>query len=108
MGQTIQVWMEYKPGALMRVAGVVTAVTLEELLTTREALIGKIVGEMPENHRRFLISIKGGRPEWKLLDLPDAEKLPAVCWRLENLARLDEKRRATLVGRLSEVLGMPE
>ena len=85
-----------------------TSVTLDELVATREALIATIVGGMPHTHRRFLISVKRGRPEWALLDLRGADLLPAVRWRIENLARVDEKRRAALVGHLSDVLGIPD
>jgi predicted nucleotidyltransferase component of viral defense system len=83
-------------------------VTLEELLQTREELIGNIVGQMPADHRRFLISAKRGEPDWTLLDLPGAEKLPAVLWRLENLAKLKEGKRSQLVAALKEVLGIHE
>jgi len=38
--------------------------------------------------------------------LPGAEALPAVRWRLENLARLDATKRAALLARLGEVLGV--
>jgi hypothetical protein len=65
-----------------------TPVTLDELLQAREALIGEIVGKMPDQHRRFLISVKRGEPDWALLDLPAAKDLPAVRWKLENLAKL--------------------
>jgi hypothetical protein len=82
-----------------------TAVTLEQLLQAREDLIAIIVGKMPEDHRRFLLSIKRGEPEWNLLDLPGADALPAIRWRLENLAKLDDAKRSALTGRLDEVLG---
>jgi hypothetical protein len=82
------------------------SVTLDELLGTREALIADIMGGMPENHRRFLMSVKRCEPNWALLGVPGAEVLPAVRWRLENLAKLDGKKRATLLGRLGEVLGI--
>lgn len=81
-------------------------VTLNELAQAREDLIGIIVGQMPEEHRRFLISIKRGEPDWTLLDLPGAADLPAVRWRLKNLAKLDETKRAALEARLSKVLGI--
>lgn len=81
-------------------------VTLGDLQEAREAVVTRIVGGMPEHHRRFLISTKLGEPDWNLLDLPGAEGLPAVRWRLENLAKMDEKKRAKLLRRLSEVLGM--
>jgi predicted nucleotidyltransferase component of viral defense system len=79
-------------------------VTLSDLLQAREDLIGIIVGKMPEEHRRFLISIKRGEPDWALLDLPGVEDLPAVRWRLENLAKLDKTKRDAMIARLSEVL----
>lgn len=85
-----------------------TAVTLDELLQAREDVIADIVGNMPADHRRFLISIKRGEPDWALLDLPGVQALPAVRWRLENLARLDAAKRAPLLARLGEVLGIPD
>ena len=83
-----------------------TPISLDELLQTREDLVGAVVGNMPVNHRRILITAKRGNPEWALLDLPGAEALPAVRWRLENLTKLDGMKRATLLSRLGEVLGV--
>jgi hypothetical protein len=84
-----------------------TPVTLGELLQAREDLIASVIGNMPVDHRRFLMSIKRGEPDWDLLRVPGAETLPAVRWRLENLARLDAAKRAALLARLSEALGIP-
>lgn len=81
-----------------------TPVTVDQLVTAREDLIAAIVGEMPVEHRQFLISVKEGSPDWRLLDLPGAEALPAVQWKLGNLATLGEARRATLVHALRAVL----
>lgn len=81
-------------------------VTLNDLTQTREDLIKIIVGQMPEEHRHFLISIKQGKPDWELLGLPGVEDLPAVRWRLENLAKLDQTKRAALELRLRGVLGV--
>src|SRR5580704_1843053 len=78
------------------------SVTLHELLHARETLIADIVGNMPPDHRRFLVSFKGGEPEWVLLDVPGAEMLPAVQWRAENLAKLSQQKRSTLLARLNE------
>ncbi len=61
-------------------------VALKELLEARTALVGSIVGNMPERHRQFLISFEKGAPEWGLLGLPKIDKLPAVRWRQQNLA----------------------
>jgi len=83
-------------------------VTLDELLQAREDLIREIGGKMPEQHRRFLISVKRGEPEWALLSLPGAKDLPAVRWKLENLAKLGTNRRAHLLKGLSDALGGKE
>jgi Uncharacterized conserved protein len=85
-----------------------TPASLDELLQAREDLIAAIVGNMPADHRRFLITVKRGEPEWALLELPGADALPAVRWRLENLARLDRMKRAAFLSRLGEVLGVAD
>jgi len=80
-------------------------VTLDELLETREERTANVVEKMPMHHRRFLISAKRGEPDWSLLELPGMEALPAVRWKLENLAKLDEAKRTILLERLTRVLG---
>jgi hypothetical protein len=79
-------------------------VTLDDLIQAREHLIAEVVGKMPRDHRRFLLSLKKGEPEWLLLGVPGAEALPAVRWRLENLAKIDKNKRDALIERLREVL----
>lgn len=81
-------------------------VTLEELVRTREDLIGEIVGNMPGEHRRFLVSVKEGEPDWNLLGLRGVEALPAVRWKLQNLAHLETEKRGALIARLRDVLGV--
>lgn len=79
-------------------------VTLEALIAAREALIESIAGDMPEEHRRFLISFERGEPEWNLLGVDGVAELPAVRWRMQNLDTLGPDKRAALVDRLEEVL----
>lgn len=79
-------------------------VRLDELIDARERLITGIVGNMPAEHREFLISFEEGKPDWALLDLPRAADLPAVRWRQQNLDSLDAGRRSALVDHLKRVL----
>ena len=79
-------------------------VALDALVGAREELIADVVGRMPDAHKRFLLSFETGAPEWSLLDAPNVERLPAVQWRLENLARLDGRRRSELVAGLEAAL----
>jgi predicted nucleotidyltransferase component of viral defense system len=84
------------------------SVPLDELLKAREDLIAEIVVKMPEQHKRFLISVKRGEPDWALFDLPGAKDLPAVQWKLENLAKLSAEKRAQLLKRLHAALQIKE
>jgi predicted nucleotidyltransferase component of viral defense system len=84
------------------------SVTLADLLKARQDLIADIVGGMSEQHRRFLISVKRGEPDWALLDLPGAKDLPAVRWKLENLAKLSGGKRKQLLIGLNAALGFKE
>jgi hypothetical protein len=83
-------------------------VTLDDLVQARENLIAELVGKMPDEHRRFLASFKRGKPDWEILNLPHAEKLPAVQWRLQNLAKMDPKKREQLVNNVLKALGIEE
>ena len=83
-------------------------VTLDDLLETREKLIADIAGSMPMAHRQFLLSFKRGEPDWALLDLLRAKDLPAVRWKLQNLAQIEDSKRDRLIGRLREVLGVQD
>jgi predicted nucleotidyltransferase component of viral defense system len=82
-----------------------TPVPMDELIAARETMIKTIVGNMPEDHRRFLISFERSEPDWQLLGLDHVPDLPAVKWRQLNLDKLDDKARATLVSNLEHKLG---
>ena len=62
-------------------------VNLTELEETRESMISILIGGMPTEHRRFLLSFDRGEPEWQLLGLLNSQHLPAVLWRQSNLSR---------------------
>jgi len=59
----------------------VKPVSVKDLLAARTALIEAMIGGMPDEHRRFLVGFKGGKPDWKLLGVPGASELPAVRWK---------------------------
>jgi hypothetical protein len=80
------------------------AVSLDELVAVREALILDIVGNMPDEHRRFLVSFERGEPDWPLLEMAGVPELPAVKWRLHNLEQATPEKRRALVGALEKTL----
>lgn len=81
-------------------------VTQAELEAAHAALVADIVGKMPEPHKRLLVSVERGEPDWSLLGIDGAADLPAVKWRLKNIGTLDEARRSTNGEALSDVLGL--
>jgi hypothetical protein len=82
-------------------------VTVEELIAARTALTDSIVTNMRQAHRQFLVSFESGAPDWTLLDVPRADRLPAVKWRQQNLAKLARNKRIALVAQLEAVLQQP-
>lgn len=83
-------------------------VSLEDLLKAREDLITELVGKMPDEHRKFLASFKRGKPQWDLLGIPHVENLPAVQWKIQNLAAMDPTKREQLIENLLKALGMQD
>lgn len=79
-------------------------VSIEELTAARATLVSRIIGDMPDAHRQFLISFKAGSPDWDLLGVPEARHLPAVKWKQVNLDGLDPTHRQRLVAILREAL----
>ena len=80
---------------------------LAELLETRDQMINELHAGLDADERRFLLSLVRAQPEWELLGIPHVSELPAVRWKLQNLARLQceraeqfELQYTTLAGRL--------
>ena len=65
---------------------------LAELLETRDRMIYELHAGLDANERRFLLSLVTAQPEWELLGIPHVSELPAVRWKLQNLARLQRER----------------
>jgi predicted nucleotidyltransferase component of viral defense system len=79
-------------------------VPLAELEAAREAIIAAMVAQMPTEHRQFLLGFKRGAPDWDLLGIPGADKLPAVLWKQQNLDRLPADKRQALIAGLERVM----
>jgi predicted nucleotidyltransferase component of viral defense system len=65
---------------------------LAELLETRDRMINELHAGLDADERRFLLSLVTAQPEWELLGVPHVSELPAVRWKLQNLARLQRER----------------
>lgn len=80
-------------------------VTLDELIAARDQIKDVIAGAMPAAHRRLLLSVEAGEPDWSHLGIEGVAELPSVRWRLQNIRSLDAARRAENIAQLGDVLG---
>lgn len=84
--------------------GMTTApVSIEDLIATREEMIEIVVGQMPQEHREFLIGVERGDVRWQLADLQEVAELPAIRWKLSNLDKVRPDRRETFAANLAAI-----
>ena len=81
-------------------------VELKDLIYTRLAMVAALQSHFTERDRSFLLSFKQGYPDWELFDCPDAAKLPAIRWKLQNIAKLakNQEKHAEQLTKLEAVL----
>lgn len=80
-------------------------VSLEELEATRSSLVKIIRENLTDAERNFILSIKKGEPQWELLGCEGIDLLPAVRWKLLNIAKMDKKKREAAIVKLEKSLG---
>ena len=79
-------------------------VSLDTLISARQAVIETVQNGLTEKHKRFLLSFYQRQPEWSLLPLEGVAKLPAVKWREMNLDKAGSETRSAIVDSLKKVL----
>jgi predicted nucleotidyltransferase component of viral defense system len=88
-------------------AGMTTVpVTLAELEAAREKCIVTLNAELTAAERHFLVSVKEGAPQCELLGIPGIEALPALQWKVRNIARMDRTKHAAMLAKLRAKLGL--
>lgn len=85
---------------------VIEPVTAEELRIAGEQLVSKLREEMTQGERRFIVSVKEGKPQWDLLEVPGIENLPAIRWKLQNIHRMAPIKHREAVRKLRDYLGV--
>lgn len=80
-------------------------VAYESLVEARERLIAGLKAKMTGSEKKFVLSLKDGRPEWALLGVEGVERLPAVQWKLKNISRMSSTKRAEQLLELRKRLG---
>lgn len=73
-------------------------VELEALLAARDQMIVALHQGLDVDERAFLVSLSTGEPDWDRMGLDHLSALPAIQWKLQNLAKL----KATNPGKFEE------
>jgi len=63
-------------------------ISLGELADARNRLRAELSAALTESQKSFLLSLAVGEPDWNLISCIHLAELPAIRWKLENLARL--------------------
>ena len=79
-------------------------VSLEQLEKTFQKMVPKIHASMTDADRNFLLALKRGTPDWQTFALPEAERLPAIQWKIYNLDRMNSGKRKKAAAKLEKVL----
>ncbi|HRS88531.1 MAG TPA: nucleotidyl transferase AbiEii/AbiGii toxin family protein [Smithellaceae bacterium] len=79
-------------------------VNCEDLEKAREELIAMIAESLTIEEKQFILSIKEGNPRWELLGIEGIENLPAVKWKLLNIARMSPAKHKKAVQKLRDYL----
>lgn len=65
-----------------------------DFVRIRKKLVEEIKNQLTDTDKKFLLSFFDAKPDWNLFREPNAEKLPAINWKMINLNKLDlDKRR---------------
>ena len=92
-------------GMTFESSGTVEAVTVDELDQARADLIAALHQRFGEREKAFLMSFKRGDPSWDLLGVAHAADLPAVRWKLQNLAQMSADKHREALDNLERVFG---
>ncbi len=72
-------------------------ISLDTLEQVRERLVQDLPRALNDQHRTFLLSLVQNQPRWDCMPFPHLQELPAIRWKLQNLAKLRGPKRAEQV-----------
>ncbi len=75
-------------------------VSLETLEQTRTRLVQDLPRALTDQHRTFLLSLVQNQPRWDCMPFPHLQELPAIRWKLQNLAKLKGGKRTEQIEEL--------
>ncbi len=79
-------------------------ITCDELIDVKGILLDKIFNEFTKNEKEFILSVKSGEPDWKLLPLAGIEHLPGIQWKVTNIRKMESSKRQMAFKKLQAIL----
>ncbi|MBK8477252.1 MAG: nucleotidyl transferase AbiEii/AbiGii toxin family protein [Opitutaceae bacterium] len=70
------------------------SVSLGTLEEARLRLRGELAAALTDDHKRFLLGVVAGDPPWEAMRCRHLAELPAIQWKMQNLARLKRTNAA--------------
>ena len=83
-------------------------VSYQELAKLGKELPTLILTKLSRNERKFLLSVKMGNPDFSLLSISDLENLPAIRWKIENILKMESKKRIAATEKLKSILDLSQ
>lgn len=78
--------------------------SLKELVEVQGRMLDVLKEHFTQQDFDFLMSFKRGTPDWKLAPESHIQNLPAVQWKLRNIGRMSEEKRAQSLEKLEGIL----
>ena len=78
-------------------------VSFEILIQTRVNLIKTLHEKLSDDDKNFILSVKAGNPKWELFAYPQAQKLPAIRWKIHNLSKISKEKRKLALIKLEKI-----
>jgi hypothetical protein len=79
-------------------------ISLERLQESLNKIVREIHSAMTDADRKFLLALKRGTANWQSFALPEAERLPAIQWKILNIERMNQGKRRKAAAKLEKVL----
>ena len=80
-------------------------ITLEELQRVRLRLKEELPVALTPSQRQFLLGFVAGEPDWQLMKCQHLSQLPAIRWKLQNLATLKKSNASKFAEQAEELRG---
>ena len=80
------------------------AISLRELTEVPAKMLAALKAHFTQRDYDFLYSFKSGSPVWSLAPSSTFEHLPAIKWKLQNIQRMPDKKRAESLTKLETTM----